>query len=48
MENHSIEDITRVMYEAPFALLMHNRFEEGVSDEQAVFTFANKVCHASH
>ena len=34
---------TEALYNAPFAFLMHNRFGAGVADEDAVFTYANKV-----
>lgn len=43
MENVDIESIADIMYEAPFALLAHNRFAQGVADEDSVFTYANKA-----
>jgi hypothetical protein len=39
----SMEAIADIIYEAPIAILAHNRFSEGVEDNEAVFTFANKV-----
>lgn len=43
MENVEIEKVADIIYEAPFAILAHNRFAEGVKDEESVFTYANKV-----
>lgn len=43
MENVEIEKVADIIYEAPFAVLAHNRFAEGVKDEESVFTYANKA-----
>jgi hypothetical protein len=44
-----MEAIADIIYAAPIAIIAHNRFSKGVADEDAVFTFANKVryCHAA-
>lgn len=44
IENAEIEKIADVLFDAPFALLSHNRFAPGVQDEEAVFTYANQAC----
>ena len=38
-----VTELAQTLYDAPYALLMHNRFQEGVSDEEAVYTYVNKV-----
>eukprot|EP00892_Ulva_mutabilis_P004439 jgi/Ulvmu1/2367/UM013_0215.1 len=38
-----IENIADVLYEAPFAIIAHNRFAPNVKDEDAVYTYANKA-----
>jgi hypothetical protein len=44
MENVEMEKVADVIYEAPFAVMAHNRFSEGVKDEESVFTYGNKAC----
>lgn len=44
MENVEIEKVADALYEAPFAIMAHNRFREDVKDEESVFTYGNKVC----
>lgn len=39
-----MEKIADVLYEAPFAIIAHNRFAPNVPDEESVFTYANKAC----
>lgn len=44
MENVEIDKVADAIYEAPFVVMAHNRFSEGVKDEDAVFTYGNKAC----
>lgn len=44
MENVEIDKVADVIYDAPFVVMAHNRFSEGVKDSEAVFTYGNKVC----
>jgi hypothetical protein len=44
MANVEMEKIADVIYEAPFAVMTHDRFSEGVKDEESVFTYGNKAC----
>jgi hypothetical protein len=44
MANVEMEKIADVIYEAPFAVMTHDRFSEGVKDEDSVFTYGNKAC----
>lgn len=37
----SFDQLAEAMYKAPFVLLAHNKFEEGVADP--VFTYANRA-----
>lgn len=43
VENAEIDKIADVLYEAPFAILAHNRFAPNVPDEEAVYTYGNKA-----
>jgi hypothetical protein len=38
-----VQSIADKMFEAPFLLLAHDRCQEGVANEDAVFTYANQV-----
>lgn len=44
MANVEMERVADIIYEAPFAIMAHNRFSEGIKDEESVFTYGNKVC----
>jgi hypothetical protein len=44
LDDMDIESIARVMWEAPAAILAHNKGSEAPG-EQVVYTFANKVRH---
>lgn len=43
IESAEIEKIADVVFNAPFAILSHNRFAPNVSDEEAVYTYANQA-----